>query len=195
MKKETQDFIDNILFGATVIAGFGAVIGLGVKAMKDSRQYEAERIQEAKKHNKEIADELNSKKEFSTIDLIRSILSSDWINSNIKSILVKSVKTGRNKLSDEDNKQLYRVANNELINDVDKHVIFDQICDGHVKTKEELESETRINEAYYKYLTEKNKEASRIKQFEIAQENSLKRNKSFYDAIKSISTGRNSDNK
>lgn len=144
MKKETSELLDKILFGAVAIGASGTIIGLGLKSMKDAQKREDERIKNAKIHNETITNEIDSKKDFNTTDLIRDILSSDFVKSRVKSRLVEAIKTGRNKLSDEDNKQLYRVANNDLINDSDKYNIFDQICDGHVKTKEELESETSV---------------------------------------------------
>lgn len=188
MKKETSELLDKILFGAVAIGASGTIIGLGLKSMKDAQKREDERIKNAKIHNETITNEIDSKKDFNTTDLIRDILSSDFVKSRVKSRLVEAIKTGRNKLSDEDNKQLYRVANNDLINDSDKYNIFDQICDGHVKTKEELESETRVSEAYYKYLTEKTKEDSKIKQFQIEQENSLKKNKMINETARTIFT-------
>ena len=188
MKKETSELLDKILFGAVAIGASGTIIGLSLKSMKDAKKREDERIKNAKIHNESIANEIDSKKDFNTTDLIHNILSSDFVKSKVKSRLVEAIKTGRNKLSDEDNKQLYRVANNDLINDSDKYNIFDQICDGHVKTKEELESETRVSEAYYKYLTEKTKEDSKIKQFQIEQENSLKKNKIINETARTIFT-------
>ena len=188
MKKETSELLDKILFGAVAIGTSGTIIGLSLKSMKDAKKREDERIKNAKIHNESIANEIDSKKDFNTTDLIHNILSNDFVKSKVKSRLVEAIKTGRNKLSDEDNKQLYRVANNDLINDSDKYNIFDQICDGHVKTKEELESETRVSEAYYKYLTEKTKEDSKIKQFQIEQENSLKKNKMINETARTIFT-------
>lgn len=94
---------------------------------------------QAKEHNDFISNELLSIKDWNKELLISRIISNTYVNSSIKSALITALQTGKNEITPELSKQLYITANNDLIDDRDKITIFNQICDGHVPTKEELE--------------------------------------------------------
>jgi cell division protein FtsB len=206
MKESTKETIKNasIYGGAGLI--FLSIIGIIEKIDKKKRnEREKQRAvenDEMRNHNTFINNELNAKSEFSVTDLINSIISNDVITSAVKAMCIEAIKSGRNKLDVNNTKQIYRVANNGFISNSDKEKIIKGICDGHVKTKEELEHDTKTQVAYYDYLKAQEQERTkreemRIKERESSreQENAIKKTRILTENIKEVISNASKDSK
>lgn len=195
MNSETKETLAGIGICGLVVATLGAII-VGTSTVEKKRN--AERRTRYNEHNDAIDAEISSIGNFSVNDLINRIVRSSWIDSGVKRSAVNSIKSGRNKIDSEAAKQIYSIVNNNFIDDYDKSEIVWGICDGHVKTKEELELETQENCARYEYLkhkeseeTKREKDRWKYREYEKDRENSLKKTRIIADATREVLTNVN----
>lgn len=190
MKESTKE---HLTFAG--IVGGVLFVGTGIAIL--TSKYENKKNKELKEkilaHNEMTEKELNSIKDLSITELINKVLANRWIDSIIKNHVVNAIKSGRNKIDTDSAKQIYRVANDDFITNEDKISIITSICDGHIKTKEELDRESEVEKARYEYLkvkeaeeTERYKAHCKFVEEKKKMENSLNKTKLIADASKDI---------
>lgn len=166
MKEENKELIAWIGACAAICGSIYGAFYAKITHDKKQKEIRREKMRDMYiQHNEKIKNELKGMKEFPINTLIDRILISSWISSSVKNSTINSIKTGRNKLDTNSIKQIYYVANNNLISDEDKQKIIFNICDGHVKTEKELELESKERIASYEYL--KHKETEETKRYEM----------------------------
>lgn len=181
----------------TIAGIIGGVLFAGTGIAVLTSKYENKKNKERKEmiiaHNATTEKELNAIKDLSVTELTNKILANTWIDSIIKNHVVNAIKSGRNKIDTDSAKQIYRVANDDFITNEDKISIITSICDGHIKSKEELDRESEVEKARYEYLkvkeaeeTERYKAHCKFVEEKKKMENSLSKTKLIADASKDI---------
>ena len=195
MKDTTKEYV---LAGAGLGATLLAFIGVSTFAIKSAEKRKKEEERFYKEHNEEVDRELSGIHSLNSVELIEKILRNSFISSTIKNLAIGHIKCGRNKIDGESAKQIYRICNDGFVKDSDKSSIIHNICDGHIKTIDELRCETQENIARYEYLQKKEAEETKRQQQRYnlykrdkENENSLKKTKIFADAAKEVLTNIN----
>lgn len=189
MEKSTKELIENfavVVGGSTIVCGtfLGTYVikhKIDKKRKEEFLKNEREREEKCKEYNKEINNYLLNAARYPVKVLINDILSNDHVSSFLKNKAIEHIKCGRNTLSDDDTKSIYHIITNGLLSESDRSAMIHNICDGHVKTNEELEAETKEKVARYEYL--KTVEAENTKR-EQARYNYYAQEKEHEKAIK-----------